>query len=228
MSEKPIIFSGPMVRAILEGRKTQTRRVIKPQPPSDGDYRLCTVGSSTVKSEEGKHHWATITEERGYPEIVKHQGIYFKLPYSVGDVLWVRETWCELFDHHRDYKNQRQAAYRASTGFEGDEIRKEYGYKWKPPIFMPRWAARIFLEVTAVRVERVQEISFEDCRAEGCNESYVEEALNCEHPECKGKHYREKYHFQSLWDSLNAKRGYGWEVNPWVGVYEFKVKEAKS
>jgi len=126
MAEKPIIFSGEMVRAILDGRKTQTRRVMKVQPPSK-EYRICTVIGEQRKA--GRYFWAIVKNNN---EIVKDQGVYFKNPYAVGDVLWVKENW-----------------------------------RKRPSIHMPRRAARIFLEVKSIRVERVQDISKEDCLAEG-------------------------------------------------------------
>ena len=175
MTEHPILFSGPMVRAILEGRKTQTRRVIKPQTTWGSDVEYC--------------------------------------PHGVpGDRLWVRETWCPL--ERADWSRpgrEYNVNYKADATPEGECIRKEMGYQWKPSIFMPRWASRITLEITGVKVERIQELlDHKDIMAEGI--------LPDEGPRC----YSCRTRFAELWDSLNAKRGYGWDANPWVWVIEFK------
>jgi hypothetical protein len=217
MAEKPIMFSGEMVRAILEGRKTQTRRVIKPTAKG------CTVGVYTCKGEATE---AINTQDDGDP------WDDVRCPYGQpGDTLWVRETWVELFDHHRDYPNIRQCAYRADCGAEGDRTRKEYGYKWKPSIHMPRKFARIFLTVKDVRVERVQDITWMDALKEGIEDDPGKTG---------GTRWFKRYDigeyttvdpcksFMTLWNSINEKRGLGWETNPWVWVIEFELKETKG
>ena len=136
-------------------------------------------------------------------------------PYGQpGDTLWVRETWATPgnYDHIKPSKlsdtcfTQDELAYRA-TETHGDVY-----YKWRPSIFMPRWANRITLDVVGVRIERVQNITEDDAQAEGIS--------------FPGWDYRIKrnswaLNFSSLWDSINAKRGYGWDINPWVWVVEF-------
>lgn len=183
--ERPIIFGSEMVKAILEGRKTQTRRVIKPQPASGVRFSPFVPG----QVEDG-------------------HGRELRCPYAV-DRLWVRETWQAV------HYTGEQTGYKE---YPGEVVQEDYGPKfglvfpgggwdgrWRPSIFMPRWASRITLEVVSVRVERLQEISDSDARAEGvlCD-------LNCRRP------------FMELWDSINAKRGYGWDSNPWVWVIEFE------
>jgi hypothetical protein len=211
-----------MVRAILDGRKTQTRRVIKPQP-ADGLFFSGWISISSCKPDEGKASFID-----NYPLITKLNRI--KCPYGKpGDRLWVRETWlpdapCDgswddvafygckgsplsMIPEH--YRKVEHCIYRASW--------KGHPLIWKPSIHMPRWASRINLEITGIRVERVQDISGTDARAEGIempntnvyNESYKQNDLPI------GL-------FASLWDSINAKRGYSWESNPWVWVIEFK------
>lgn len=173
MKERPILFSGEMVRAILDGRKTQTRRVIKPQ---------------------------------GEPYTIEDVDV-LKCPYGIpGDRLWVRETFADL----RGMGFGHKWAYRADTpeGSESDRIRIGYGVRWKPSIHMPRWASRITLEITDIRVERVQDITYIDAKAEG-----VEYEKGYTDP-------REA--FATLWNSINAKRDYGWAMNPWVWIIEFK------
>ena len=179
-NEHPILFSTEMVRAILNGRKTQTRRVIKPQPSG---IRL----SPFVKS--------------GIEDI---HGYEIKIKYHVEDMLWVRETWA-------DFEGGINLPFEPIMYKADDDTAK---YKWRPSIYMPRWASRITLEITNVRVERVQEISEDDARQEGCKswkgvlgdgEMSAREA------------------FIRLWNSINQKRGYGWDVNPYVWVIEFEV-----
>ena len=194
--ERPIIFSGEMVRAILDGRKTQTRRVIRPQPP-DWVHEL-RVGVSGL--------WV------GFDKDGCERGYEVRCPYGVpGDTLWIRET-------HHQHKDG-SVTYRADMDSEGlfwslrnDGCQHEYIVdKWTPSIHMPRWASRISLTVKDVRVERVQDISEEDARDEG-----VEFA-----PAGPGNCTNYVIGFADLWDSINAKRGYGWDVNPWVWRVEF-------
>ena len=127
-------------------------------------------------------------------------------PYGVpGDRLWVRET----FYSNGMCKNTMSCHYRATYNglFTPDTV----PWKWTPSIFMPRWASRITLEITGVRVERVQDISEEDARAEGIPDEYR-----------AGHRIYYRPRFKTLWDSINAKRGFGWDSNPWVWVVEFK------
>ena len=204
MKEHPILFSGEMVRAILDGRKTQTRRVIKLQPP------------------EGFRPGFSFFTSPGEYEIRDNSGHFSigKIPYgTIGDRLWVRETWHKHSDD--DDFCTGEIHYRAT------EIC--VGTKWIPSIFMPRWASRITLEVVNVRVERVQDICFEDCLSEGCDSGFEHYDGSCNHIEdgscCQGWHYGSKWNFRYLWDSINAKRGYGWDANPWVWVIEFRRVE---
>jgi len=190
-------MSGPMVKAILEGRKTQTRRAATPQPvPIAGLYfRHC-----------GHALWA------GYMPPGEPADIHeIRCPYGQpGDRLWVRETWApcgpqsypaaDMVRHGDDGAIHRAAWDRSPPA------------RWRPSIFMPRWASRLTLEVTGVRVERVQEISVADCRAEGVRIPTDDSLL--------------PYEYRALWDKLNAKRGYGWDKNPWVWVVELKPTDA--
>ncbi len=221
---KPIIFSTPMVQAILAGRKSQTRRVIKPQPSIDCGGRF----DWEVSFADGSF-FITAENENGDGAMWK-----YKPRYQQGDVLWVRETWCELarvdssgYTHYDDcnYYYATDGDYQIdlcdADGFYLDDQRM----RWRPSIHMPRAAARMFLRVTDVRVERMQEISEGDAIAEGC------EGIPCDHPsgryaceDCMNTGWREPpivmYH--ELWDELNAKRGYGWDTNPWVWVITFE------
>lgn len=163
MAEKPILFSTPLVQAILEGRKTQTRRVIKPQPTSNEYIGICT--SSTDKKDIGKVGF-------GEKELVKE---YVKLPYKLGDILWVRETWqihdlnppayCMMIKYEADGETNLQVEFKPSRYDKFEKFYHKSG--WQPSIYMPREVARIFLKVTDVRVERLQEISGCDVLSEG-------------------------------------------------------------
>lgn len=210
-NERPIVFSGPMVQAILDGRKTQTRRVITRVP---GLGRITDFGPSLIMG----YDW-TYRDNRGTWHDVDYGEL--RCPYGhSGDVLWVRETWGIDRRFHQVYDSGNQigigfVGYRA----EGNRL-SPYGIPpslishWRSPMSMPHWACRLFLEIVNVRVERVQEITIADAKAElgGIACGIVNEIG----------------HFQELWDSLNAKKGYGWEQNPHVWVVEFKRTEAAN
>lgn len=195
MTDKPIIFSGPMVRALLEGRKTQTRRVLKPQPGFRGG-----VGDESDPTAWG---W-----EDEYGDHVPVTAI--RLPYAPGDRLWVRETWTHFGDAVWSVMDARMRG-PGELVYRADE--DSPGAVWFPSIHMPREFSRLTLVVTDVRVQRVQEISEEDAMAEGCNP--VRWAMQTP-----------RDHFEELWDSINAKRGYGWDANPWVAALTFTVHKA--
>jgi len=193
MRERPILFSAPMARAILDGSKTQTRRIVKPQPEQiDGPViEWCHPRSGCIAAE-------TISE------LVQF------CPYGApGDRLWVRETWRE--------NAQAGIDYRADTGSYGpaDGSADAESVHWRPSIFMPRAASRISLEITGVRVERVQDISEDDARAEGVAPYVWTENGRA------GATMPATEVFAELWDKINGKRA-PWESNPWVWVVEFK------
>lgn len=237
--ERPIIFSAPMVRAILAGRKTQTRRVMKPQP-SEGwephaydDLHKMVDGEFVFRNEEPVVvGWGPVDEE-GYEG---HRSPYGR----PGDRLWVRETWKPVEVDVRTGDKPWQVKhgvdgilYKANNFFipientpeAGEAWGEAYhprGEVWRPSIHMPRWASRLTLEVVDVRVERLQAISEEDARAEGITDGGC---LNCGNPEpceCPYPTPDARDAFIGLWDSLNAKRGHAWDANPWVWVVEFK------
>lgn len=200
MREMPILFSGEMVRAILSGRKTQTRRVIKPQPEIHQEYGIISDYETFEWEWRGK-----IKEDIGCPaDMIKH------CPYGQpGDLLWVRETWGFSAKLPASTKDEwAWLAYPELRGYRADN--HVDGYCWRPSIFMPRWASRITLKITNVRVERLQLISDKDAIAEGVSLSYS-----------TGIAKEAKWHFERLWDTINAKRGYSWASNPWVWVIEF-------
>lgn len=204
MTERPILFSGEMVRAILENRKTQTRRVIKPHR----GYECHTVCSPGLAADP----WAVWFH---YSETVR-VGHIVECPYGQpGDRLWVRETWgYDWFDDGQSvaYKN---IVYRADDGAQprdqGDPA------PWRPAIFMPRWASRITLEITKVRVERLQQISIRDIYAEGLTIPCLDD-----NPSTETLDAIAIGSWRNLWDQINAKRGFGWDKNPWCWVIEFR------
>ena len=239
MKARPILFSGPMVRAILDGSKTQTRRVVKPQPsnfvggvnpkntpkhPAPYFDSYCSERKSAVNPRGMSENWCWWTED-------DRQGAdWIKCLYGKpGDLLWLRETFA--IECTREYHGMVSDAppqdrpycivencdgegsdywriphYAASDGEpmicdDGERTR------WKPSIHMPRWASRLTLEITAVREERLRDISEEDARAEGIpNVEYCRFA---------------KESFCDLWQSINGQES--WSANPWVWVIEFKA-----
>lgn len=220
--ERPILFNGEMVRAILDGRKTQTRRVIKFKYGQHVDEDLDKPNGPMWLWQMDKY------------------GEYHRWPCPYGqpgDTLWVRETvadvnsemgptllykdgrmvgwedFCTEFD--RDYGAGPSFHYGKYPGMKNDwtawwsdiDLKGEGGH-WTPSIHMPRWASRITLEITDVRVERIQGISGIDALAEGIESVYG-----------KGSDITD---FKELWDSINEKRGFGWDKNPWVWVINFR------
>lgn len=218
MTERPILFSAPMVRAILDGRKTQTRRVVKPQPESGHDGEpYWHVG--------GYRAW----QFRGIADPLR-MGTNNPLvcPYGQpGDRLWVRETWAAVhfsIDPETGFADDWHGSHDIPPGDGGGYWSKLYaadnhptdkeerGFSWRPSIHMPRWASRITLEVTGVRVERLCEISDGDAKAEGV-----------ELPSgifLAGSRTPHRVEFFKLWESINGAGS--WDANPWVWVVEFR------
>lgn len=180
MKERPMMFTGATVQAILSGRKTQTRRLVTPQP------------------KQGPCHACILVSPFGFP----------------GDRLWVKETWAKT------YKAKHTTAYVYRADNPKIKIKR-----WKSSMFMPRRASRINLEITDIRMERLQDITDSDARAEGIY-------LHSSHGLYSADHTKMWGHgdigrtpvegYQTLWDALNAKRGFGWDKNPYVWVITFK------
>lgn len=214
MKERPILFSAPMVRAILEGRKTQTRRVIKPQP-----YFNC-AGFLAWKTSGCLQNMGRSAEEM----LVMHCQFG-----AVGDRLWVRESWrCGLAGgenggftrliNHRADGNALYVLPECFTKF--DEMEEKHGYRGRPSIHMPRWASRITLEISGIRVERLLDIREEDAMAEGAQPSvysWPAGSSSASAMDCNGLH---RNGFRNLWESINGQGS--WNANPWVWVIEFK------
>jgi hypothetical protein len=222
MLVKPVLFNTEMVRAILDGRKSCTRRIAKPQPDWNHTYPLGFVNDSTERKDVGSFGFGT-NELGGSIH-------YAKPPYQPGDILYVRETW-KCWRAHR-YEATADIIFK--TGGDGvrlqfangsiDSVNRfdydtfvnkwlSYHGEWKPAIHMPKEAARIWLKVTDVRVERLQEISGKDLIKEGIDlfqSNYVRVAFD---------------EFKNIWNSTIKKSDldrYGWDANPWVWVVEFE------
>lgn len=202
MKERPILFGAPMVRAILDGRKSQTRRVVKPQPYIDGQGNFCWNSRNFGQDFNGPHIQAIASP------IPSSKTKRVHCPFGKpGDRLWVREAWAthSCFDAipPRDLTTRSihyQADGKAETG------------KYRQAFHMPRWASRILLEITAVRVERLQDISEDDALAEGVT---FKNPVNPGHAARMGREA-----FAELWQSINGPDS--WDENPWVWVIEFK------
>lgn len=217
----PILFNTDMVRAILDGRKTVTRRCVKPQPSKDMIHKLgyCIDGD---KKDIGKFGFGS--NECG------GNMLFVKPPCQPGDYMYIRETW-KCWRAHR-YEATADIMFRAG----GDGVRLQFANgntdsvnrcdydtfvnkwfshngEWKPSLFMPKEAARIFLKVKDVRVERLQQITEEQAQAEGCNSGMLTGTCTA-----RGQ-------FENLWNSTIKKSDlslYGWEASPWVWVIEFE------
>lgn len=217
---KPILFNTEMVRAILEGRKTVTRRIIKPHLKSKYKYKLGFIVDSTDKKQEGCYAFG-ISELGGRIKCVKP-------PYKVNDILYVRETWIPK-ESEENGKLVKGFAYKADfTGYESM-------FAWRPSIHMPKEAARIFLRVTDVRVERLQDITREQVHKEGvpsriAGENTIMLRAEIETGEVIEQNGIEMCHvdFATLWDSTIKKdqlNTYSWNANPYVWVIEFERVE---
>lgn len=188
--EHSIIFGGAMVRAIREGLKTQTRRVITSPKRRDG--------------------------ARLVPELLQKMGVGRACRYGQpGDLLWVKETWRVWGDGPSGLSSTSMCTGPSDCEFAAD-LTDDFEYDlrspWRSPIYMPRWASRITLQITKVRVERVQSITLSDCAAEGAPPTHEDDQV-----------WDNTDTYRKLWDSINAARGFSWKKNPWVWALTFKV-----
>lgn len=238
---KPIIFSGEMVRAILDGRKTQTRRVIKPQPvwreAADG-LPACWQWSGGYNGQNDRHPLFGAHGE-AYSDSELSQALIEISPRKPGDLLWVREAWgfgcrpCPRNGWRDGIEYRADEAYiqhylddlplhqvDAPDDFEWGE-----SSGWRSPIFMPKWASRLTLRVTEVRAQQVQDISEADIQAEGISIPAPLVGIDMDGNPIESEHCDKDpwWFFAQLWDSLNAKRGHSWDSNPWVWAISFEV-----
>lgn len=218
MSDKPILFSGAMVRALLNGTKTQTRRVLKPQPPVDCGPLIVGFYHPTLCNRHGEEYpgakvFGASSQDGEWATRIKN---------TPKDQLWVRETWqgLSLGDYLPTKIRSCEIRY-AATDPLADLTAEERGYPWRPSIFMPRWVSRITLTIIDVQVERLQDITEADAVAEGVlkdSDGYRDYLMP--HTQCCNT---AKDSFCTLWDSIN---GHGaWANNPWVAVYTFLVHQ---
>ncbi|HDU4693671.1 ASCH domain-containing protein [Klebsiella pneumoniae] len=233
MKERGMIFNGEMVRALLDGRKTQTRRIMKAQPSEDftpmnmaleADYKARWYTPGIVDKDgylqpAGKEVFGVANENEGY-----------SCPFgAVGDRIWVRETWAR----YNIDQDSHDMAYRTTIPEDWPE-----SGRWRPSIHMPRWASRILLEITGVRVERLNAISEEDAQREGVHTEVWDQTVVARNYAARDEffqfwsedmpHYVEmnqlyRSSFRSLWESIYGAEN--WLANPWVWVIEFKRVE---
>ena len=213
MKERPIIFSTKMVRAILDGRKTQTRRVVK--------FPL------KLKSQEVKINTLNYSD-------ADHPAILENCPYGqVWDELWVRETWgvgtrldplegwVDGIEFRADEPYCDDAGlYPIPNTIDPELVSRNEGRGWRPSIYMPRLVSRITLKIINIRIEKLHDITDGDIAKEGV------EWASTQIGNKYGSHAKDD--FALLWDSINEKRGYSWESNPWVWVIEFNKKQTKE
>lgn len=210
MSEKPILFNSEMVRAILQGRKTQTRRVMKIQPDSvitgpSISYPYLKQGRKLAFKE-----YAILSCQLGY----------------IGSHLWVRETMCNGSDDSWFYKSQNENEWEHVKNVPKEWHHKNCNKSSIPSIHMPRWASRISLEITDIKVERLQDISEDDAEKEGVEYDQGWEGdpgygyLNYLSEDISFDFLTAKESFRSLWKSVYGQES--WNLNPWVWVIEFK------
>lgn len=214
MKERPLILNSEMVKAILDGRKTMTRRPVKNIPSWDNNgkdimswplsefYQATEDETNYCKKNHFYLDVQTDVDDNSHEEI--------KCPFgNPGDRLWVRETWTQIPFADRDGNESDKVIYKADDSVY---FSKDAGDKWRPSIHMPRWASRITLEIVNVRVERVQEISFEDIYAEGISLPGIEGESVANRQSA----------FLAFWNSIYGKGQYAWEKNPFVWVIEFR------
>jgi hypothetical protein len=218
MADRPILFSGPMVRALLDGRKTQTRRVVTPQPFIDRMGNLCSPsksGRTTCWGQglDGRPYW--------------HHFMNKYVRFAAGDRLYVREAWRTGLAYEdispAAMGGEEQVLFVADGGTERWSKTSSEAGRLRQGMHMPRWASRLTLNVTDVRVQRLQDISEVDAIAEGV-ECWSEPGLVSWRVDDALSFVGAVDAYRLLWDSLNAGRGYGWEANPWIVAYSFTVQ----
>ena len=239
MKERPILFNATMVRAILEGRKTQTRRIVKVQPPGEGYVLAQCVSTTGPRRNEGRYRWV----KRNGHELIDCLQTYCSKPYAAGDRLWVKESFRTIHDEDNLWDCIEYADGQKIKPNVPDDVGFKFSFdcdydnvRWRSSRFMPRWASRITIEVTGVRVNRLQDISEDDIFHEGIQrlENHSWHATGSiplgtyrgldEWTDNKFDYWvdpRDAY--KALWDSINGPGA--WEKNPWVWVVEFKRVE---
>ena len=225
MKARPIIMSAHQVRGILDGRVTQTRRVVKPQPAFGCRYAINGAGARAL-------HLSDVPGREFVPPTARSLDHHLTCPFgTVGDTLWVRETWCPRSNGLLRMETIQRPFYRASADA------KPTFWPWRPSIHMPRWASRITLEILDVRVERIQEITDNDAKAEGARwfedipvggiGTGSQARWSCGDPpstdHCLGT---ARYAFANAYNALNGPDA--WTNNLWVWALAFKCVGGRS
>ncbi|WP_334354360.1 hypothetical protein [Enterobacter hormaechei] len=231
MKERGMIFNGEMVRAILDGRKTQTRRIMKvqPQPCNHANWPDYSPDSQWKSYPNG---WCCAVCANGTTIDHRHHAKGINCPFgAVGDHIWVREAFQgplvseELLEEYRAYpekfENPEYCEYAADGGPRPEycDLDDNLRHGWRPSIHMPRWASRLTLEITGVRVERLNSISQKDAQAEGMELTGWRPTYS--DPDSGGEVWTPYDNFAQLWESIYGEES--WQANPWVWVIEFKV-----
>ena len=224
--EHPILFSAPMVRAILAGTKTQTRRAVKPQP-IQATTHIGTFHHPDDDDGRGPRFWSCGPDPMNPGHSYIQPDWAIPCPYGQpGDRLWVREAWQSLHNQNGERldglddwkKHSRECFYRAD---ESDPRTRPMSGRWRPSIHMPRWASRITLEIAGVRVERLQDISVADAIAEGIEPTMPNPGhWNWRDYLADGMQTHAVLSYKTLWESINGRGS--WDANPWVWVVEFQ------
>jgi len=253
LTDRPISFIGPMIRALLEGRKTQTRRVLnKARVFATPETRAFTLSGDDMaralqNADRFRHlggdGWFWEADAFEWQAPATRAGWMAHIGYAPGDRLWVREAWraelCWQTLKPSEIPEEAAVFYEADDSRQDNRLGAKFPGRKRPSMFMPRWAARLTLIVTDVRVQRLQDIGEEDAASEGL---ISWEYTDCDgDPRLDGRPYKDTgWHweppenefagfatavgaFRNLWDSLNAKRGYEWEANPWVVAITFET-----
>ncbi|WP_312112024.1 hypothetical protein [Pantoea septica] len=237
MTERPIIFNADMVRAVLNGSKTQTRRVIQ-----SAAKNMQARGHEVISHRAPGDKWYgdyvySMRDRSGVWQDFTNEQFLAKCPFgAVGDRLWVRETFATLepgsYEPVTPCDGYAQVVRYAASDRLANSDRDVRGFNWRPSIHMPRWASRITLEITGVRVERLQDISHRDACREGLfreeynwreNEFPLDDIAYRTSPTAKTRFSCPKQCFQELWESIYKPES--WQANPWVWVIEFRRVE---
>ncbi|MBP6386376.1 MAG: hypothetical protein KA327_07100 [Pseudarcicella sp.] len=207
---RPMLFSTPMVKALLNGTKTQTRRICPVQPIDNRNWKHSILVETTDKDEKknvGKIHFCLLKNEF---TIAESDDRFFKPVAKVGDIIWVRETYRDI---EQDFGNPRYE-YKATENINLID-------KWKPSLFMQKDACRLWLKVVNVRIEKLHQITDEDARSEGVEYSTEFGYKLYSKNDFFSKHLSASDSYMSLWEKINGEGS--WKSNPWVFVYEFEV-----
>lgn len=218
----PVIFSPLEIQAILDDRKSQFRQVVKTKyGNTDLVMRTDKYGTRLIERQNDAPPDETIIDDQGRKVTRMHLVACREVDerYKPGDILWVRETWgcytelwecADRFYYRADFEKDANGYW-----YEPKKVNWCDFPKWRPSIFMPKAAARLFLRVTDIRVERLQDISSKDVDAEGCKEWGYDAETGELRPSTPSV-------FKIVWNDINAKRGFGWDANPWVWVISFE------